>query len=160
MLHGPDGGGNRIRALRRLYIGWYTISGMGAFVLRVDRDGEEPVYVQIARQLREAIGSGQLEAGSPLPSVRALASDLGVNLNTVARGYRLLEDEGFVELRDREGAVVAPPARRAPKSTREGFTAALRELAARMRQAGLSRDEIEASMRRALEGGGSGSGGS
>lgn len=134
--------------------------GMGVFVLRVDREGEEPVYAQIARQVREAIASGLLEPGAPLPPVRALASDLGVNLNTVARGYRKLEEEGFVLLREREGAVVAPPARRAPRAAREGFAVELRELVARMRQAGLSREEIEAAMRRALEGSAAGSGGS
>ena len=133
---------------------------MGAFVLRVDRDGDEPVYVQIARQVREAIVSGVLEPGAALPPVRSLASDLGVNLNTVARGYRRLEDEGFVQLREREGAVVAAPARRAPRSAREGFSAELRALVARMRQAGFSPEEIEGALRRALEAGGSGSGGS
>ena len=133
---------------------------MGAFVLRVDRDAEEPVYVQIARQVREAIASGLLEPGTGLPPVRSLASDLGVNLNTVARGYRLLEEEGFVQVREREGAVVAPPARRAPRAAREGFGAELRELVARMRQAGFSPEEIEGALRRALEAGGSGSGGS
>jgi DNA-binding transcriptional regulator YhcF (GntR family) len=133
---------------------------MGAFVLRVDRDGEEPVYVQIARQVREAIASGVLEPGAALPAVRSLASDLGVNLNTVARGYRLLEDEGFVQLREREGAVVAAPARRAPRAAREGFSVEMRELVARMRQAGFSPAEIEAALRRALDAGGPGSGGS
>jgi DNA-binding transcriptional regulator YhcF (GntR family) len=133
---------------------------MGAFVLRVDRDGEEPVYVQIARQVREAIASGLLEPGAGLPPVRSLASDLGVNLNTVARGYRLLEDEGFVQLREREGAVVAAPARRAPRAAREGFSIEMRELVARMRQAGFSTEEIESALRRALEAGGAGSGGS
>lgn len=133
---------------------------MAAFVLRVDREAEEPVYVQVARQLREAIVAGLLEPGTALPPVRSLASDLGVNLNTVARGYRLLEDQGFVQLREREGAVVAAPARRTPRAAREELTAGLREIVARMRQAGLSRDEIEASMRRALEGSGPGSGGS
>jgi DNA-binding transcriptional regulator YhcF (GntR family) len=133
---------------------------MGAFVLRVDREGDEPVYVQIARQVREAIASGLIAPGTTLPPVRSLASDLGVNLNTVARGYRLLEDEGFLQLREREGAVVAPPARRAPRAAREGFAAELRELVARMRQAGLTREEIDATIRRALEAGGSGSGGS
>ena len=133
---------------------------MAAFVLRVERESDEPVYMQIARQFREAIASKLLEPGSTLPPVRSLASDLGVNLNTVARGYRMLEEEGFVSLREREGAIVAPPARRAPRTARDGFAAEMRELVARMRQAGFSRDEVEASMRRALEGGAAGSGGS
>jgi GntR family transcriptional regulator len=49
----------------------------------VERSSDESVYEQIARQVRFAIASGGLEPGFVLPPVRTLASDLGVNLNTV-----------------------------------------------------------------------------
>lgn len=109
----------------------------------VDRDTEEPVYAQIARQIREAVAAGRLRPGDALPTVRALASDLGVNLNTVARGYRQLEEEGFVVLRDRSGAEIASPSRRAPKEAREELLTELRSLLSRMRQAGLDPASLE-----------------
>jgi DNA-binding transcriptional regulator YhcF (GntR family) len=54
-----------------------------------------------------------------LPSVRQLASDLGVNLNTVARAYRLLKAEGFLSIKDRAGVTVDAPAAQIEHGTRE-----------------------------------------
>ena len=107
----------------------------------IERDSDEPVYEQIARQVREHVVSGELRPGSPLPTVRTLASDLGVNLNTVARAYRVLEDEGFLHIRDRSGAEVSAPSRR-PPADREKLRQELRGILARMRQAGLSSEHL------------------
>lgn len=107
----------------------------------VDRSSEEPAYEQIAGQLRELIAAGKLTAGSSLPAVRSLASDLGVNLNTVARAYWLLEEEGFVGIRDRSGAEVIAPAQRPPVE-REKLRRSLRRVLAQMRQAGISLEEL------------------
>jgi DNA-binding transcriptional regulator YhcF (GntR family) len=112
-------------------------------VLEVDRQAEEAVYLQIARQIRSAIGAGSLPSGAPLPSVRSLASDLGLNLNTVARAYRMLEGEGFVEIRNRTGAIVAPPAPRAHPETKESLRQRLAEVLALMRQAGMRPEQVE-----------------
>ncbi len=107
----------------------------------IDRSLEEPVYEQIARQIGASVAAGELPAGTPLPTVRVLASDLGVNLNTVARAYWLLEEEGFVRIRDRSGAEVAAPARK-PAGDRAKLCQELRRVLARLRQAGLSTDEL------------------
>jgi DNA-binding transcriptional regulator YhcF (GntR family) len=110
-------------------------------VVRTAAEVEEPVYQQIARQLREAIAAGQLPAGRRLPAVRTLAADLGVNLNTVARAYRMLADEGFLAIRGRNGAAVAPPcARRGAPPT--GLRDELRSVLARLRQAGLDAESL------------------
>ena len=111
-------------------------------VIVVDWGADEPVYAQIARQIRVFIASGELPAGSVLPSVRSIASDLGVNLNTVARAYRMLEEERFVEIRDRAGVTVAPPARKAEGVAIERLIEDLGSVLARMRQAGLSNSEL------------------
>ena len=108
----------------------------------VDWGADEPVYAQIARQIRVLIASGELPAGSVLPSVRSIASDLGVNLNTVARAYRMLEEERFVEIRDRAGVTVAPPARKAEGVAIERLIEDLGSVLARMRQAGVSNSEL------------------
>jgi len=110
-------------------------------ILVVERSSDEPVYEQIAREIRERVASGELLPGTPLPTVRTLASDLGVNLNTVARAYWLLEEEGFVRIRDRSGAEVIAPARK-PSLDREKLRQELRGLLARLRQAGISPEEL------------------
>lgn len=108
----------------------------------VDWGAEEPVYSQIARQIRARIADGELPAGTTLPGVRVLAGDLGLNLNTVARAYRLLEDEGFVSIRDRSGAEVSPPRGSADPALRERLADELRQLLLRMRQAGLATSDL------------------
>jgi GntR family transcriptional regulator len=64
-------------------------------VILLDRDRSDAAYEQIAAQIRAALATGVLEAGAILRGVRSLTADLGVNLNTVARAYRLLEEQGF-----------------------------------------------------------------
>ncbi len=111
-------------------------------VLAVDWSSDEPVYEQIARQIRAQIASGSLPPGASLPPVRTLASDLGVNLNTVARAYRLLEDGGFVRIRHRSGAEVVAPASRPDATARERLRGQLRDVLERLRQAGVPPDEL------------------
>ena len=108
----------------------------------VERDHEDPIYVQIARQIRTRIAAGELRPGTALPAVRTLASDLGLNLNTVARAYRLLEEERFVTIRNRSGAEVAPPAPGADAGSRARLAGHLRETLARMRQCGIAAGEL------------------
>lgn len=104
----------------------------------VDRQRGDAAYEQIAGQIRDAISTGALAPGALLPGVRGLASDLGVNLNTVARAYRLLEEQGFVRIRDRSGVEVVAPARRVAPDLRATLEEELWSLLVRMRQAGLS----------------------
>ena len=108
----------------------------------IDRASERAVYEQIAQQIRMRIAAGELVVGAILPPVRILASDLGVNLNTVARAYRMLEDEGFVRIQNREGAKVVAPAVRVEAGDRQLLNVELGSLLWRMRQAGFSRQEL------------------
>jgi DNA-binding transcriptional regulator YhcF (GntR family) len=115
---------------------------MRTSLVTVEWSSSEPVYEQIARQIRAQVVAGELAAGTPLPPVRTLASDLGVNLNTVARAYRLLEEEGFVRIRHRSGAEVAAPAERPESSVVDRLRGELRGVLARLRQAGVPPDEL------------------
>ncbi|MFN7972666.1 MAG: GntR family transcriptional regulator [Acidobacteriota bacterium] len=111
----------------------------------IDRESEEPVYAQVARRLRELCSDGRLAPGAALPAVRTLASDLGVNLNTVARAYRLLADEGFLTIRGRSGVEVAAPARRAASTDAiEPHLRDLRIALARLRQSGIDEKRMRA----------------
>jgi GntR family transcriptional regulator len=110
--------------------------------ITIQRDGDEAVYAQIARQVRQLAASGALAPGSPLPSVRQLARDLEVNLNTVARAYRLLEAEGFLTIQNRAGVCVAAPAPAIDDSARDALVEELQVILARLRQAGMAREEL------------------
>ena len=119
--------------------------------LAIDRKGEAPVYEQVADQLRQLVAGGALDPGTLLPSVRQLAGDLGVNLNTIARAYRLLEDEGFLVIHDRSGVEVAAPAGKVDRSARSRLLDQLRANLARLRQAGMTPEELLRVLRREVE---------
>jgi GntR family transcriptional regulator len=72
----------------------------------VDLRAASPAYEQVRAQLGGHIRSGTLPPGTKLPVVRALASDLGVAVNTIARAYQELEREGLVTTRRRVGTIV------------------------------------------------------
>lgn len=80
---------------------------MTDLVLTVDVSAAEPPYEQVRAQLAGLIARGSLAEGDRLPTVRALAGDLGLAVNTVARAYKELEAEGLVTTRRRAGTVVA-----------------------------------------------------
>ncbi len=66
-----------------------------------------PIYDQIAQQIKDAILSGELEAGTLLPSIRSLANDLHISVITTKRAYADLEQAGFVESVQGKGTFVA-----------------------------------------------------
>jgi DNA-binding transcriptional regulator YhcF (GntR family) len=113
-----------------------------ALAIEIDPGRPEPAYQQIAAGIREHIASGALAPGASLPGVRRLAADLGVNINTVARAYRVLEEQGFVRIRDRSGVEVAVPKRRADPDERASLERELTALLARMRQAGVTPGQL------------------
>jgi GntR family transcriptional regulator len=75
--------------------------------LTIDTASRTPIYEQLADGLKALIARGELREGVTLPPVRQLASDLGVNLNTVAVAYRQLQDEGLITVKHGSGAVVS-----------------------------------------------------
>ena len=68
--------------------------------------GKQDVYLEIAEQYKEYIKLGVIKTGEKLPSVRTLAGELGVNPNTVAKAYSVLENEGLVRSLPKKGAFV------------------------------------------------------
>ena len=67
-----------------------------------------PFYRQIIDQIRYGIGTGNLKVGEQLPTVRALAVQLKVNLNTVSKAYRELEIQSILETQQGTGTFVGP----------------------------------------------------
>lgn len=74
--------------------------------IELDLQSEVPIYTQLVEQLIEGMANGQLKPGDPLPSVRSLAADLGINLHTVNKAYQVLKQDGFLQVHRKQGVVV------------------------------------------------------
>ena len=111
--------------------------------LHLSMDDPEPMYRQIESQLRDFILSGQLEPGTRLPSMRALAKDLLCSVITTRRAYEDLEGEGFIRTRQGMGTVVAEiPEETMAAYRREAVDGAMGEAVRAGRRAGLTDDEL------------------
>jgi GntR family transcriptional regulator len=77
-------------------------------IIQLDLQSDVPIYTQLVHQIIEGIASGRLQPGEPLPSVRSLASDIGVNLHTVNKAYTLLKQEGYIQVHRQKGVVIDP----------------------------------------------------
>ena len=102
-----------------------------------------PAYRQIADQIRTLCVEQLLTPDDELPSVRRLALDLGLHFNTVAEAYRLLAEEGWLEILHGRGARVRQ--REKPPADQElviSFRRALRQFSAEMQARGMSRASI------------------
>ena len=114
----------------------------------LDMTAATPPYEQVRAQLAGHIRAGALRPGDKLPVVRALAADLGVATNTVARAYRELEASGLVTTRRRVGTIVQSAPAPAGPELQGHAVAFVREA----RAAGLSDDAVIDLVRGALLG--------
>jgi GntR family transcriptional regulator len=111
--------------------------------ITIHANAPEPVYEQIVRQIHEAVKLGRLKPDTPLPTVRQLAGDLVVNRNTVARAYRILEEQGVILTAGRKGTFIRQDAAREVakvKTTRAERV--MRRVIRTLLGEGLSRKEI------------------
>ncbi|NLT55787.1 MAG: GntR family transcriptional regulator [Actinomycetales bacterium] len=80
-------------------------------MITVDAHSPVPPFEQVRVQLARQIHDGTLVVGARLPTIRRLAADLGLAINTVGRTYRELEEAGLIETRGRGGTFVASAGR-------------------------------------------------
>ena len=113
--------------------------------LTVDHDSSVTLYEQLRTQILERVKSGALIAGTKLPPVRHLADSLGVAPYTVARVYRLLEQDGVLETHGRNGTVVS-----AQDSPEAALQLAASDYADRARRLGIPTDQAIDFVRAAL----------
>jgi GntR family transcriptional regulator len=115
----------------------------------VDERDARPLYQQLVDEIKTLIARGELAEGTHLPPVRQVASDLGVNLNTVAFAYRRLQKEGLIRVRQRSGAVVISQTLRDKPEDRHRVQ--LRTALTQLVLAGLKGPEIKAMINQELE---------
>ena len=76
-------------------------------IITIDFNSPDPIYVQLRNQIVRLIAQQRLKDGDSLPSVRAMAMELGVNMHTVNKAYAILKQEGYLQLDRRKGAVIS-----------------------------------------------------
>jgi GntR family transcriptional regulator len=76
-------------------------------MIKIEPASYVPIYEQIKKEIKSRISVGSLRPNEPLPSIRDLAGELVVNPHTVARAYRDLEHEGFINTRKGKASFVA-----------------------------------------------------
>ena len=118
-------------------------------IVRIEAGSPTPPYEQLRAQLARQITDRSLAVGTRLPTVRRLAADLGLAVNTVARSYRELEEAGLVETRGRAGTFVGAAGERSRERARQ----AAEHYAATVRGLGLAPGEalgiVDAALRAA-----------
>lgn len=117
---------------------------------RIDRGGGVPAYLQLVRQVREALRLGWLKQGDRLPTVRDVVKSCGVNANTVLKAYRELELSGLVEARQGSGTYVRAGLGSTPPDVMAQLRERLGEWVGAARAAGLDTEDIDALIRAVL----------
>lgn len=76
-------------------------------LIEIDFNSEEALYMQLRNQIIYGIATRMFLEGDPLPSVRKLSEEIGINMHTVNKAYAVLKEEGFVKVDRRRGVVIA-----------------------------------------------------
>lgn len=108
-------------------------------IIVINDSSDIPIYLQIRNQIVHGISDGQLRPGEQLPTVRALALEIGINTMTVSKAYQILKQEGYIHTDRRSGARVRESFRQAgvlSESNRE----MLKQIISESKISGISKD--------------------
>ena len=109
----------------------------------IDTSDSVPVFAQLINQIKKAVLTGELRSGAALPSIRQLANDMGLNHNTVAKAYRLLERDAVIETKGYRGTFIHPDAKaNSAVDLNAWVTSTLSETIKTLRGSGVTDSEI------------------
>jgi len=113
-------------------------------ILQIDFRLGLPIYIQIVNQIQAQIVGGILKPGDQLPTVRALAEELRVNFNTVARAYRMLDEARIISTQQGRGTYITeiPPPKVTEKLRKEALEALTQRYINEASRLDFSKDEI------------------
>jgi len=113
-------------------------------ILQIDFRSGLPIYIQIVNQVQAQIANGILKPGDQLQTVRALAEELRVNFNTVARAYRILDEARIISTQQGRGTYITeiPPPKVKEKLRKETLEALTQRYIAEALRLDFSKDEI------------------
>jgi GntR family transcriptional regulator len=129
------------------------MSNQKPLTLRLDFRSGLPIYIQIMNQIEQQVSGGMLKPGDQLPTVRALASELRINFNTVARAYRLLDEAGVISTQQGRGTyiLVKPPPEIEKKLREETLEALARQYIGEGKRLNFSNTELSQIVREQLK---------
>ncbi len=110
-------------------------------IIRINELSDIPIYMQIRNQIVMGISSGELEGGEQLPTVRALAMEMGINTMTVSKAYQLLKTEGYIMTDRKNGARIRTSIQK-QGSISESNKAELKRIVSEARLSGVSKAEL------------------
>ena len=117
----------------------------------IDIEDPNPPFAQLISQIKQAVSSGKLAPGEPLPSIRQLANDLELNNKTVAKAYRLLERDSVIQSRGYRGTFVHPDGRdNSTLDLNSWVSEQLRDTISSLRNAGVTDPEINNAFRNVM----------
>jgi len=122
--------------------------------LQIDFRSGLPIYTQIVNQVQTQVVNGTLKPGDQLPTVRALAEDLRVNFNTVARAYRLLDEERIISTQQGRGTYITeiPPPKVSDRLRKEMLEALAERYISEAMRLDFSKSEIKQMVNDQLKG--------
>src|SRR6185369_9613293 len=127
--------------------------GIPGVKITIDIDDPAPPFAQLIAQVKAAVQSRRLRPGQPLPSIRQLADDLGLNLKTVAKAYRLLERDAVIQTRGYRGSFIHTDAAANSRiDLSERAHERLQETIAELRAEGVTDSEIRNAFNRSMNG--------
>ena len=112
-------------------------------MLLVNPRSKQPLYEQLVEQLRRQLFLGVVEAGQAMPSVRQLATELGINPNTIQKAYRRMELEGMIVSVPGKGSFISDNLADMLRRQRDEQLEKTRQQLATCREMGLSKEMIE-----------------
>lgn len=115
--------------------------------IRLDPNGDRPLSAQLRDGIAARVVSGRLAPGERVPAVRALAAELDLAPNTVAKAYRELESAGYLVAQGRRGTFVCDVLPERPADEHAALAAAARVFARRARQLDVDPDRALAAVR-------------
>ena len=123
-------------------------------MLQIDFRSGLPIYTQIVNQVQAQVAGGILQPGDQLPTVRALAEELRVNFNTVARAYRILDEARIISTQQGRGTYITeiPPPKVTERLRRESLEALTRRYIGEAMRLEFSIDEIRGMVEAQLKG--------
>ncbi len=124
-----------------------------AHTLKLDFRSGLPIYIQIIDHFQQRVVSGALQTGDQLPTIRALALDLRVNFNTVARAYHMLDEAGIVSAQQGRGTYIVeiPRSEMARRIRRESHVTLARRYVHEAKRLNLSHRVIVQTIRDQLQ---------
>ena len=122
-------------------------------MLQIDFRSGLPIYTQIVNQVQAQVAGGVLKPGDQLPTVRALAEELRVNFNTVARAYRILDEARIISTQQGRGTYITeiPPPKVTERLRKESLEALTQRYISEAMRLDFSKDELSEAVKNQLK---------